>query len=160
MVNDLTVDVVNDPTLSVHAMVSRQDLIPTYAHPGDAGMDLYNALETDMVLPPHQVYPFPTGVRLEIPKGWVGLINPRSGLGSKGITVANAPGTIDSGYRGEIKVLLINNSGEEFVVYPGNRIAQILFMQVETAKLTIVQEFSDSVRGSNGFGSSGGYIYA
>lgn len=128
--------------------------MPTYAKEGDAGADLYSI---DWgVLEPGERRLVRTGIAVEIPLGFVGLVHPRSGLASKlGISIVNAPGTIDSGYRGEILVNLINTSSQQFSFCIGDRIAQIVFQEVFQAEFEEVDELSDSVRGLDGHGSSG-----
>jgi dUTP pyrophosphatase len=129
--------------------------VPNYANPGDAGADL-QATES-FVLQPGERRLVSTGIKIAIENGYVGLIHPRSGLAAKsGITVVNAPGTIDAGYRGEIKVCLLNtdqNEAKEF--NQGDRIAQIVFQKVETAEFIEVEELPEAKRGEGGFGSSG-----
>ncbi|GAA1822200.1 dUTP diphosphatase [Nesterenkonia flava] len=128
---------------------------PGYAHPGDAGADLVAA--EDVELAPGERRLVPTGIAVAIPQGWVGLIHPRSGLAVKhGISMVNTPGTIDAGYRGEIKVLLINTDPAETARFSrGDRIAQLLFQRVDQARFVEVEELPESVRGAGGFGSSG-----
>ncbi|NDC47863.1 MAG: dUTP diphosphatase [Micrococcales bacterium] len=133
---------------------SDPDLLPTLGNPGDAGYDLRAAV--DIVLEAGDRALVPTGVRIAIPNGYVGLVHPRSGLAVKnGITVLNAPGTIDSGYRGEIMVPLINHSREQFSISRGDRIAQIIFQAYEQVRFITVAELPGSQRGSQGFGSTG-----
>ena len=129
--------------------------LPTRAYPGDAGLDLY-ALE-DGVLAPGERAPIRTGVAVEIPEGQAGLVLPRSGLAAKhGIALVNAPGLIDAGYRGEIRVLLLNTDGSApFVIAPGDRIAQLVLVRIETPDVVEVEELALSERGGGGFGSSG-----
>lgn len=127
--------------------------IPTYAHIGDAGADLYAS--EDGILLAGFGGSVPTGIAMEIPQGYVGYINPRSGLATKGITVVNAPGTIDSGYRGEIKVIMINHSNQDYKILAGDKIAQMVFHKCEEVFFEPVDELNDSQRGINGFGSSG-----
>jgi dUTP pyrophosphatase len=129
--------------------------LPTRAHDGDAGLDLY-ALE-DAVLAPGERASVPTGVAVEIPPGQAGLILPRSGLAARhGISVVNAPGLIDSGYRGEIRVLLLNTDREQpFDLAAGDRIAQLVLVRVELPTPVEVSSLTDSERGAGGFGSSG-----
>ena len=129
--------------------------IPNYAKPGDAGLDLRSRI--DMSLEPGMRALVPTGLAIAIPEGYVGLVHPRSGLAIKnGISMVNTPGTIDSGYRGEIAVILINHDREEtFEIKRGDRIAQLVIQQVEIAELVAVQELPTSQRGVGGFGSSG-----
>ena len=135
-------------------MVAQSGLEPTYAHAGDAGLDLKAA--TDMQIPAHKFVTVPTGVALALPVGYVALVHPRSGLAAKnGITVLNAPGTVDAGYRGEIAVTLINHSDEDFSISRGDRIAQLVIQEVAHATLVAVEQLPDSARGSSGFGSTG-----
>lgn len=128
---------------------------PHYAHPGDAGADLVSA-ET-VVLAPGERRLVGTGVRIALPDGHVGFVVPRSGLAAKhGITIVNAPGTIDGGYRGELKVALLNTDQHEpYTVTAGDRIAQLIVMPVPAVRFVPVDELPDSVRGDGGFGSSG-----
>ncbi|MBM3719473.1 MAG: dUTP diphosphatase [Actinobacteria bacterium] len=128
---------------------------PSYAKPGDAGLDLRSRV--DMTLEPGMRALVPTGVAIAIPAGYVGLVHPRSGLAiNNGISMVNTPGTIDSGYRGEIAVILINHDlKESFEIKRGDRIAQLVIQQVEVAELVEVQELAVSERGAGGFGSSG-----
>ncbi|MBO0596035.1 dUTP diphosphatase [Nesterenkonia sp. E16_7] len=128
---------------------------PRYAHPGDAGADLLTA--EDFTLEPGERRLVPTGIALALPQGWVGLVHPRSGLAVRhGITVVNAPGTVDAGYRGEIKVCLLNTDRSETVHFArGDRIAQLLLQKVEQAEFTLVDDLETSDRGAGGFGSTG-----
>ncbi|MGH2892014.1 MAG: dUTP diphosphatase [Solirubrobacteraceae bacterium] len=129
--------------------------LPTRAHDGDAGLDLY-ALQ-DALLAPGERAAVPTGIAVEIPPGQAGLVLPRSGLATRhGISVVNAPGLIDSGYRGEVRVLLLNTDRTQpFQIAAGDRIAQLVLVRVELPELVEVDSLSDSVRGAGGFGSSG-----
>lgn len=121
---------------------------------GDAGMDLLAS--APQLIKPGEWASVPTGVGFEFPSNYVGLVHPRSGMAAKsGITVLNAPGTIDSGYRGEIKVILINHSTEPYDVLPGDKIAQIVFQRYSIPRIQVVEELSDSRRGVGGFGSTG-----
>jgi dUTP pyrophosphatase len=130
--------------------------LPSYAHDGDAGADLYSAV--DIVLDPGQRSLVPTGVAIALPPGYVGLVHPRSGLASRlGVTVLNAPGTVDSGYRGEILVNLINHDPRDAAtIRRGDRIAQLVVQRVERADFHGVDELSESARGADGHGSTGG----
>ena len=129
--------------------------LPTRAHPGDAGLDLY-ALE-DGVLGPGERASVRTGIAVEIADGQAGLVLPRSGLAARhGIALVNAPGLIDAGYRGEIRVLLLNTDRDApFTIAAGDRIAQLVLVRVETPAVVEVQELALSERGAGGFGSSG-----
>lgn len=128
---------------------------PSRAHPGDAGYDLYAAEATR--LGPGERGSVGTGIAVEIPDGWAGLVLPRSGLAAKhGITLTNAPGLIDAGYRGEVRVLLLNTDGDApFDVEPGDRIAQLMLVRHEAPELEEVASLEGSARGAAGFGSSG-----
>ena len=129
--------------------------VPTYAHPGDAGLDLY--AREDVELEPGQRAVVPTGVAVAIPQGWVGLVHPRSGLAARaGVGIVNAPGTIDAGYRGEIRVVLVNHDRDEPVkLSRGERIAQLLIQPVGRVDVIEVDELPASPRGDGGFGSTG-----
>jgi dUTP pyrophosphatase len=133
----------------------RADSIPGYAHPGDAGADL--RASEDVVLAPGRRASVGTGVAIALPDGHVGFVVPRSGLAFKhGITIVNAPGTIDAGYRGEIRVALLNTDAEQtYRVSAGDRIAQLVIVPVVRARFTPVDDLPDSVRGLGGFGSTG-----
>ena len=128
--------------------------VPVYVRFGDAGCDLI--ADEDVVVGAQSRKLVNTGTWLEIPDGYVGLIHPRSGLALKqGLTVLNTPGTIDSGYRGEIGVILYNSTHEIIEISKGTRIAQMVFQKFETAEFEIVDALADSERGECGFGSSG-----
>jgi len=129
--------------------------VPTRAHDGDAGLDLY-ACEAVTVWAGERAS-VRTGIALEIPPGHAGLVLPRSGLAARhGIALVNAPGLIDAGYRGEVRVLLLNTDGEShFEVAPGDRIAQLLLVPFAAAEAVEVQELATSERGDGGFGSTG-----
>ncbi len=133
-----------------------RNVLPQYATASAAGLDLRANLEEPVLLKPLQRALIPTGLFLEIPIGFEAQIRSRSGLAFKyGITVLNSPGTIDADYRGEIKVLLINLSDEEFEINSGERIAQMVFARHEVVEWEVVQELDETQRGSGGFGSSG-----
>jgi dUTP pyrophosphatase len=128
--------------------------LPRYAHEGDAGLDL--AASRAAAIAPGERVAVPTGLAVAIPVGWVGLVHPRSGLARRhGLTVANAPGTIDAGYRGEIHVLLINLGAQPVTLAAGDRIAQLLLQRVGRATIVEVDELDDTARGAGGFGSTG-----
>jgi dUTP pyrophosphatase len=131
--------------------------IPTYAHPFDAGADLVSTI--DVTLEPGERTLVPTGVAVALPEGFAGFIHPRSGLALRhGLSVVNTPGTIDAGYRGEVKVLLVNHDLREPVhIARGDRIAQLVVQRVERVTFTEVDALSESVRGAGGYGSSGGH---
>jgi dUTP pyrophosphatase len=131
--------------------------VPAYAHPGDAGADLYAA--ADVTLAPGARALVPTGVAVALPVGYVGLVHPRSGMAHRlGVTVLNAPGTVDAGYRGEILVNLINHDPAAAAkIARGDRIAQLVVQRVERADFEVVDELPDSARGDRGHGSTGGH---
>jgi len=130
--------------------------LPEYATPFSAGMDVRAAIEEPIVLKPLSRAMVPTGLFLEIPAGYEVQVRPRSGLAAKkGITVLNAPGTIDADYRGEVCVILVNLSGEDFVIERGERIAQLVLARHEQIEWESVEELSSSQRGEGGFGSTG-----
>ncbi|ABM06640.1 putative deoxyuridine 5'-triphosphate nucleotidohydrolase (dut) [Paenarthrobacter aurescens TC1] len=146
------------PTLEVQLKMLDAGLeAPSYAHPGDAGADL--RARVDVHLAPGQRKLVPTGVSIALPEGFVALIHPRSGLATKhGLTVVNAPGTVDAGYRGEIAVTLLNTDQENAIdLKRGDRIAQMVIQRVEYAQFVAVDQLSESVRGTGGFGSTGGF---
>ncbi len=132
--------------------------LPAYETPQSAGMDLSAALDEgeELVLAPGARTLVPTGIAVALPAGYEAQVRPRSGLAAKhGVTVLNAPGTIDADYRGEIKVILINHSPEPFVITRGMRIAQLVIAPVTQAQWRIVEELDDTSRGAGGFGSTG-----
>jgi dUTP pyrophosphatase len=137
------------------ARLSAEAREPSRAHDGDAGYDLYAAEAA--TLAPGERASVGTGIAVAIPDGWAGLVLPRSGLAAKhGITLPNAPGLIDSGYRGEVRVLLLNTDPREaFEISPGDRIAQLLLVRHETPELIEVESLDETARGVGGFGSSG-----
>ncbi|MEW5706102.1 MAG: dUTP diphosphatase [Actinomycetota bacterium] len=129
--------------------------VPEYAHEGDAGCDLRSRI--DQVIPPGERALIPTGICIAIPTGYAGFVQPRSGLALKhGISIVNTPGLIDSKYRGEIGVILINtDKSEPFVIKKGDKIAQLVIQKVETVEFAVVDELDETVRGTGGFGSTG-----
>ena len=130
--------------------------LPAYATSQSAGLDLRANLEESFVLKPLERRLVPTGLHIALPEGYEAQIRPRSGLAyKKGITVLNAPGTIDADYRGDIGVILINMSNQDFVVEDGERIAQLVIAKYEQAEWVSVQELSETNRGDGGFGSTG-----
>jgi dUTP pyrophosphatase len=135
--------------------ISEDAKIPTRATDGSAGYDLYAHIQAPLTISPLERQLIPTGVSLSIPDGFVGLVCPRSGLALKqGLTVLNAPGVIDSDYRGEVQIILINLGSQAGVIEPANRVAQLLIMPVMEIQWTPVQELNTSPRGVSGFGSS------
>jgi dUTP pyrophosphatase len=131
--------------------------LPAYAHPGDAGADLVTTV--DVTLAAGERALVPTGVALALPDGYVGMVHPRSGLAARqGLSVVNAPGTIDAGYRGEIKVCLVNlDPRESITLRRGNRVAQLVVQRFERASFVEVDELPESARGDGGYGSTGGF---
>ncbi len=130
--------------------------LPTYATKGSAGMDLRAFLNEPVMLKPLQRMLIPTGLSIELPKGYEAQVRPRSGLAiKKGLSLLNTPGTIDSDYRGEIKIILINLSNETAVINNGERIAQMVVNKYETATIVEVDELSETERGDGGFGHTG-----
>jgi dUTP pyrophosphatase len=129
--------------------------LPSYAHPGDAGADLVTAV--DVVLEPGERGLVPTGISIALPEGYVALVHPRSGLAARhGLSIVNTPGTIDAGYRGEIKVMLINHDPVDAIrLRRGDRIAQLVIQRFERAVFTEVDALPESVRGIGGYGSTG-----
>ena len=129
-------------------------IIPHYAHPGDAGLDLFAINETEIL--PRETQLIKTGIAIALPPGIEAQIRPRSGLALKhGITVLNSPGTIDAGYRGEIGIILINHGKQAFKITPGMKVAQMVICSVIQTKVTLVKELDLTTRGNDGFGSTG-----
>jgi dUTP diphosphatase len=148
-----------NPPENVQVLLRRLDdsvPVPRYAHPGDAGADLATA--EDVMIEPGQRVLVGTGLAVAIPAGWVGLVHPRSGLAARhGLTIVNAPGTVDAGYRGEIKVCLLNTDARaEVRLRRGDLIAQLLLQRVAQADFVEVAELPSSDRGAGGHGSTGG----
>jgi dUTP pyrophosphatase len=142
--------------MKIHIQNTSKNPLPTYETQGSAGMDLRANLSEDVVLKPLERALIPTGLRIELPIGYEAQIRPRSGLAAKhGLTVLNSPGTIDADYRGEIKVILVNLSNENFTIKHGERIAQMVISKHETAVLVEVAELSQTERGEGGFGHTG-----
>jgi dUTP pyrophosphatase len=130
------------------------DFMPAYAKHGDAGADLKSTI--DYILLPGERFLIPTGVSIALPNNYVGLVHPRSGLAARnGVTVLNTPGTVDSGYRGEIKVILYNAGDADFVIRRGDRIAQLVIQEFISADFELAEELPSSERGEGGFGSTG-----
>jgi dUTP pyrophosphatase len=144
----------------VEVLITRLDPdvpLPAYAHPGDAGADLVTTV--DVHLEPGERALVPTGVAIALPDGFVALVHPRSGLAARfGVSIVNAPGTVDAGYRGEISVLLVNLDPSQPVhLRRGDRVAQLLVQRVEKARFVEVQRLPGSARGDGGYGSTGGF---
>ena len=134
--------------------------LPTYAHPGDAGADLVTTVDVDLA--PGERVLVPTGIAVALPDGLAAFVHPRSGLALRhGLSIVNTPGTIDAGYRGEIKVLLVNHDPREPVrLTRGDRVAQLVIQRVERVAFTEAESLPDSVRGAGGYGSTGGHATA
>jgi dUTP pyrophosphatase len=145
------------PVLGIEVLPGNEDLgLPAYATPGSAGLDLKAALPEPFTLRPGERGVVPTGLKMAIPQGFEGCVRPRSGLAMKqGLTLTNAPGTIDSDYRGEVKVLVINLGQEPVVLHRGDRIAQLLISPVAHAQVVQVERVDDTHRGEGGFGHTG-----
>ena len=142
--------------VSIQTVVTDESLIPSYAHDGDAGLDLRARLDMPIRLQRGSRVTIPTGVKMAIPRGMAGLVCPRSGWAQKhGLTVANSPGLIDSNYRGEIGVILQMHGDDPLTINPGERIAQLVIVPVATAAVVVVDSLDDTERGEGGFGSSG-----
>ena len=128
--------------------------IPSYAHDGDAGVDLY--ANQEVAVEPGAIALVPTGIKIAIPLGFEAQVRPKSGLAlNHGITVLNTPGTIDAGYRGEVGVIVVNHGKEQFTIEKGKKIAQMVFNKVEKAELEEVEELDETSRNTDGFGSTG-----
>lgn len=143
--------------LKIHRLPGTEDLpLPRYMSEGASGMDLCAAVEAPIALAPGDVKMAPTGIRIELPHGYEAQIRPRSGLAAKhGVTVVNAPGTIDSDYRGEVMVILGNVGREPVEITRGMRIAQMVIQQVVRAEIREVRDLNQTVRGAGGFGHTG-----
>jgi len=129
--------------------------VPNYAHKGDAGVDLYSAI--DCIVKSFERKLIPTGIKVSIPQGYAGFVQPRSGLAIKhGIALVNSPGLIDSGYRGQICVIMVNlDKDNEFKIKKGDKICQFVIKKIEAAEFVEVDELDESERGEGGFGSTG-----
>ncbi|MCM0618816.1 dUTP diphosphatase [Nocardioides bruguierae] len=150
-----------EPTLEVQVVRLDPEVpLPSYARPGDAGADLVTTV--DLRLAPGERALAPTGLALALPEGYVALVHPRSGLAVRhGLSIVNTPGTVDAGYRGEVKVLLINTDRAETIeLSRGDRVAQLVIQRVEHARFTETDSLPESVRGAGGYGSTGGFAGA
>lgn len=145
------------PTLKIEILAGNDDLgLPAYATDGAAGLDLRAALTEPFTLKPGERGVVPTGLKMAIPMGFEGCVRPRSGLAMKhGLTLTNSPGTVDSDYRGEVKVLMINLGQEPVVLKRGDRIAQLLIAPIAHAQVMKVENLDDTTRGGGGFGHTG-----
>ena len=153
----------NAETSRVGVLIQRLDPglpLPERAHPGDAGVDLFAAVDVELGAGQRAVVP--TGIAIALPDGYAAFLHPRSGLASRhGVTIVNAPGTVDAGYRGEIRVILLNTDAETPVRFQrGDRIAQLVVQQVERPVFHEVERLPGSARGEGGFGSTGGHAAA
>jgi dUTP pyrophosphatase len=134
--------------------ISQEAITPNYAHPGDAGLDLFSNMDATIL--PSETILIKTGISIELPTGYEAQVRPRSGLALKNaITVLNTPGTIDSGYRGEVGVIIINHGKLPFEITKGTKIAQMVINRFVEASVEIVDELTDTSRSSGGFGSTG-----
>jgi dUTP pyrophosphatase len=147
----------SQPTLQIEILPGNEDLgLPAYATDGAAGLDLKAALTEPLTLKPGERTMIPTGLKMAIPFGYEGCVRPRSGLAAKhGITLTNSPGTVDSDYRGEVKILLVNLGQEAVTLKRGERIAQILITPVAHVKVVQTDKLDDTLRGEGGFGHTG-----
>ena len=137
-------------------VVCQTGALPEYQTAGSAGADVRAQLAEAVVLSPGQRRLIPTGLRLQIPPGYEAQLRPRSGLALRhGVTMVNAPGTIDSDYRGEVGILLVNLGADDFTVQPGDRVAQLVFAPVTRAQFIVRPQLDESARGQGGFGSTG-----
>ena len=128
--------------------------LPEFAHKGDAGADIFSAEHTE--ISPGEIKLVATGLKLAIPEGYEAQVRPKSGLAlNHGISMANTPGTIDAGYRGELKVILINHGKELFKIEKGQKIAQLVFNKIELPEFEIVENLDETIRSEKGFGSTG-----
>ena len=142
--------------MRVNIINKSNNALPAYETASSAGMDLRAFVDDDVLLKPFERKLIPTGLYIELPEGYEAQIRPRSGLAIKsGITVLNSPGTIDADYRGEIKVILINLSQEDFTIKSGDRICQMVIAKHEKAEFVEVDEISETERGAGGFGHTG-----
>ncbi len=142
--------------MRVNIINKSNNALPAYETASSAGMDLRAFVDADVVLKPFERKLIPTGLYIELPDGYEAQIRPRSGLAIKsGITVLNSPGTIDADYRGEIKVILINLSQDDFIIKSGDRICQMVIAKHEKAEFVEVNEISETERGAGGFGHTG-----
>ena len=152
----LIINLLNFIYMDVKIVNKSNHQLPSYATASSAGMDLKADILEPIVLKPMERYLFPTGIYIQLPEGYEAQIRPRSGLAAKyGITVTNAPGTVDADYTGEVKVSLINLSNDTFVVQPGERIAQMVIARYEKITWNEVAELDETERGAGGFGSTG-----
>ena len=143
-------------TVPVNIVNTSSNALPSYATSGAAGMDIRAHLQEPVSLQPMERHLVPTGLYIELPEGYEAQVRPRSGLAIKqGITCLNSPGTVDSDYRGELKVILINLSDTAQFINSGDRIAQLIIAKTERAELILVQQLNESTRGEGGFGHTG-----
>ncbi len=142
--------------ITIRIQIQEGAQIPRYQTDGSAGADLHAFIQEPLIIPPGGISLVPTGIIMEIPEGFEGQIRPRSGLAlNHGITLLNSPGTIDSDYRGEIKIIMINLSSEPYTITPSMRIAQIVFNQISRAEFIEASHLNITTRNSGGFGHSG-----
>ncbi|HXF29572.1 MAG TPA: dUTP diphosphatase [Chlamydiales bacterium] len=145
-----------EKTVKIKIIAERADILPLYASEGAAGADVFACIDKEVVIQPGSIQLISTGLKMEIPRGYEVQIRPRSGLAAKfGVTVLNTPGTIDSDYRGDVRVCLINHGVADFIVTPLMRIAQIVVAPVVTAQFILTQQLESTQRGAGGFGHTG-----
>lgn len=146
----------NNKKIALPVIIEDMDCLPVYATSQAAGADIKAFLPEAVIIAPGSSAMIPTGIRMAIPEGYEVQIRPRSGLAAKyGVTVLNTPGTIDSDYRGELKIILINHGKESFEITPGMRIAQMVISPVWQAEFILSEELAETQRGSGGFGHTG-----
>lgn len=144
------------PNLLKIKWLRRPGLVPSYATGGASGLDVHAFLDSPVTIAPGQWRLIPTGFALQVPDGFEVQVRPRSGMALRhGITVLNSPGTVDSDYRGEVGIILVNMGPEPYVVEPGQRVAQLVVCPVVRVDVRVVEELEDTVRGRRGFGHSG-----
>ena len=142
--------------MKIRIVNKSQNSIPLYSTTQSAGMDIRADLAESLVLKPFERKLIPTGLFIQLPDGYEAQIRPRSGLAiNRGVTVLNSPGTIDADYRGEIKIIMINLSQEDFIIHPGERIAQMIISAYKQVEWEEVEQLDDSERGQGGFGHTG-----
>lgn len=142
--------------MKIKIVNNSENPLPTYETNGSVGLDLRAHLQEPVMLKPLQRALIPTGLHIELPDGYEAQVRPRSGLAlKKGLTVLNSPGTIDSDYRGEIKIIMINLSNETTIINTGERIAQMIVAKIEKVQLKEVDELNETERGEGGFGHTG-----
>lgn len=152
----LNMDVMTMEIVKVICKAEDKDFLPVYSSAEAAGADLKACIQEDIVIKPGQRYLVPTGLSIQLPVGYEAQIRPRSGLAIKhGISLVNTPGTIDSDYRGEVKIIMINHGSEDFIIRRGDRIAQMVIAPVIHGMFALSNSLDTTDRGAGGFGSTG-----